>query len=70
MVPRRRRAQKKVDYAASLEDRRRLTAYINKSSFSGDTGKRSFSGKEKLVRFLILLLGAFLTLTGLFFVFF
>ena len=70
MVPKRRRAQKKVDYAASLEDRRRLTAYINKSSFSEDAGKRNFTGKEKLAQFLILLLGSSLILAGLYFVFF
>ena len=70
MIPKRRRAQKTVDYAASQEDRRRLTAYINKSSFSANAGKRTLGGREKFVRFLLLVLGAFLMLTGLFFVLF
>lgn len=70
MVPRRRRAQKKVDYAANIEDRKKLAAYMNKTNFNKMVAKRSFSAGEKTLRFLISLLGFFLILTGIYFVLF
>ncbi|MBO5760939.1 MAG: hypothetical protein J6S53_05280 [Lentisphaeria bacterium] len=70
MPLKKRRAQRKVDYAASIEDRKRLAAYISKNHFHKTAGKKFFSPGEKTVRFIVSLLGAALFLTGLYFVIF
>lgn len=70
MPLKRRRAQKKVDYAASIEDRKRLAAYMNKNHFTEKTGKKFLSFHEKMVRWIISVMGAVLLLTGLYFVLF
>lgn len=70
MTLKRRRAQKKVDYAASIEDRKRLAAYMNKTNFNSTAGKSSYSSREKGIRIFISILGLSLILTGLYFVLF
>lgn len=70
MIQKRRRANRKVDYAANEADRKRLASYMNKNSFSTSAGKRSYSGKERFFRFLISVFSFILLLTGLFFVVF
>lgn len=70
MTLKRRRAQRKVDYAASIEDRKRLAAYMNKGNFNRIAGKKKFSSGEKWMQAILCTLGSSLILTGLYFVFF
>ena len=70
MIQKRRRAGRKVDYAANEADRKRLASYMNRTSFDSAGMKRSYSAKERFVRFFISVLGLALFLTGFFFVLF
>lgn len=70
MIPKRKRAQKKVDYAASIEDRKRLAAYMNKGHINKVTGKKNYTSSEKIMRLFIAGLALLFIITGFYFVFF